>query len=70
MSKLNTNTEARKETFRRSQQKKRERLTKAGKVALSTYVSEETMRKIEQVRDEHGLATKGDAVDWLLTDTK
>ena len=56
----------RKNTFKKSQAKRREILLTSGKVSLSAYVNLETKKVLYDIKTERGYTMLGDAIDFLV----
>jgi|LauGreDrversion4_2_1035121.scaffolds.fasta_scaffold35505_4 hypothetical protein len=55
----------RKNTFIKSQKKRREAMISNNKKALSVYVNSSTKDVLNKIKREHGYTTLGDAIDYL-----
>ena len=59
-------TDKRKEQFKKSQQKKRQKLRDEGLLPLSDYVLENTKKIIMEVKEERGFDRIGDSIDYIV----
>lgn len=60
-------TEQRKETLRKSQQKKRQEHINNGLVSFSQcYVKPETLARIDEIKLEQGLKGRAEVLDYLV----
>lgn len=55
----------RKNTFIKSQQKRREIMINSDKKSLSVYVNSSTKDVLNRIKKENGYTTLGDAIDYL-----
>lgn len=55
----------RKNTFIKSQKKRREAMINNDKKALSVYVNSSTKDVLNRIKKENGYTTLGDAIDYL-----
>jgi hypothetical protein len=60
-------TDKRKETLRKSQQKKRQEYIDNGLVSFSQcYVKPETLARIDEIKIEHDFKGRADVLDYLV----